>query len=142
MLLIPCFSIGVYGVVGIVSGDNLVAGLFGTVWGYLAVTGVYELLRRRFSWSRGSGHSDWHLLAGTIAVSSGLVVSGALHETMPILALVPALSATRQANDGHAKKHRKWIHVTVLAAGFGVGTWLYMDGVIGQVMMQKIDTLP
>jgi hypothetical protein len=75
-------------------------------------------------------------------VSFGLVISGAIHETMPVLAIVPALSATKQANDGHERNHFLWLHAGVLATGIGVGIWFYVDGVIGQVMMQKIVALP
>lgn len=108
----------------------------------MAVVGSYELVRRKFDWSRGSEHSDWHLLAGTLAVSIGLVISAAIHETMPMLAIVPALSATKQANDGHEKKHRFWIHVAALTAGIGVGIWFYRDGFIGLALMQWIVELP
>ena len=77
-----------------------------------------------------------------MTVSFGLVVSGAIHETMPILAIVPALSAMKQANDGHENKHRSWLHAAVLTAGLGVGIWFYMDGIIGHEMLQKIVALP
>jgi hypothetical protein len=142
LLGIPCFFIGVYGIAGVVTGGKLAAGFLGVVWSYLAVAGAYELNRRKFNWSRGSRHSDWHLFAGTAAVSFGLVVSGAIHETMPILAIVPALSAMKQANDGHENKHRSWFHAAALTAGLGVGFWFYKDGIIGQVMMEKIVALP
>ncbi len=142
LLGIPCFFIGVYGIAGVVTGGKLVAGFLGGVWSYLAVAGAYELNRRKFNRSRGSRDSDRHLLAGTLAVSFGLVISGAIHETMPVLAIVPALSAMKQANDGHEKKHRSWVHAAVLTAGLGIGIWFYVDGVIGQVMMQKIVALP
>ena len=142
LLGIPCFFIGIYGVVGVLTGGKLVAGFLGTVWSYLAVAGSYELNRRKFNWTRGSRHSDQHLFAGTLAVSFGLIISGAIHETMPVLAIVPALSAMKQANDGHEKKHWSRIHAVVLAAGLGVGIWLYVDGIIGQTLMQRIVELP
>ena len=142
LLGIPCFFIGVYGVVGVVTGGQLVAGLLGALWSYLAVVGAYELIRRKFNWSRGSSHSDQHLFAGTLAVSFGFVISGAIHETMPILAIVPGLSAMKQASDGHEMKHMSWVHAAVLTAGLGTGIWFYLDGVIGQVIMQKIVALP
>ncbi len=142
LLGVPIVFIGVYGIAGVVTGGKIVAGLLGAAWSYLAVVGAYELNRRKFDWSRGRRHSDRHLFAGTLAVSLGLVISGAIHETMPVLAIVPALSATKQANDGHERKHFLWIHAGVLAGGLGVGIWFYMDGVIGQVMMQKIVALP
>ena len=142
LLGIPCFFIGVYGVAGVVSGGQLVAGLLGALWSYLAVVGAYELIRRKFNWSRGGRHSDQHLFAGTLAVSFGLVISGAIHETMPVLAIVPALSAMKQASDGHNNKHMSWVHAAVLTAGIGTAIWFYLDGVIGQVMMQKIVSLP
>ena len=142
LLGVPIIFIGVYGVVGVVTGGKLVAGLLGVAWSYLAVAGAYELNRRKFNWSRGRRHSDWHLFAGTLAVSFGLVISGAIDETMPLLAIVPALSAIKQANSGHEKKYRSWVHVAVLAAGLGVGIWFYVDGIIGKVIMEKIVALP
>jgi len=142
LLGVPIIFIGVYGIAGVVTGGKLVAGLLGIAWSYLAVVGAYELNRRKFNWSRGRRHSDRHLFAGTLAVSLGLVISGAIHETMPLLGMVPALSAMKQANDGHKKKYRSWIHAAVLAAGLGIGVWFYVDGVIGLVLMQKIVALP
>jgi hypothetical protein len=142
LLGVPIIFIGVYGVVGVLTGGKLVAGLLGVAWSYLAVVGAYELNRRKFNWSRGRRHSDWHLFAGTLAVSFGFIVSGAIHETMPLLAIVPALSAIKQANNGHEKRHRSWVHAAVLAAGLGVGIWFYVDGIIGKVIMEKIVALP
>ena len=142
LLGFPIIFIGVYGVVGVVTGGKLVAGLLGIAWSYLAVAGAYELNRRKFNWSRGRRHRDRHLFAGALAVSFGLMVSGAIHETMPLLAIVPALSAMKQANNGHEKRHRSWVHAAVLTAGLGVGIWFYVDGFIGQVIMQKIVALP
>ena len=142
LLGVPCIFIGIYGVVGVLSGGKLVAGFLGVMWSYLAVVGAYELNRRKFNWSRGSKHSDQHLIAGTLAASLGLIISGAIHETMPVLAIVPALSAMKQANDGHKKKHRAKIHAFVLAAGLGVGAWFYVDGVIGQTLVNLVVELP
>ncbi len=142
LLGVPIIFIGIYGVVGVVTGGKLVAGLLGVAWSYLAVAGAYELNRRKFNWSRGRRHSDWHLFAGTLAVSFGLVISGAIDETMPLLAIVPALSAIKQSNNGHEKKYRSWVHAAVLAAGLGVGIWFYVDGIIGKVIMEKIVALP
>lgn len=139
---VPCFFIGVYGVAGVVTGEQLVAGFFGAIWSYMAVVGAYELNRRRFNWSRGSNHSDQHLLAGTIAVAIGLAISGAIHETMPVLAMIPALAAMKQASDGHDTKTLSWIHGGLLAAGLGVGIWFYRDGIIGQTLLQIVVELP
>jgi hypothetical protein len=134
--------IGLFGLVGVISGAKLVAGLLGASWGYLAAVGAYELNRRKFDWERGSKYSDLNLLAGTLAVSTGLVISGALHETMPVLAIVPALSAIVQANDGHSDKYRALIHVAVLFAGMGVGIWFYNNGIIGSVLLDRLAALP
>jgi len=123
-------------------GEKLIAGSLGAVWGYLAVVGAYELNRRKFHWIRGSMHGDWHLLAGTLAVSVSLVISGAMNETMPALAIVPALSAIRQANDGHDKKYLSLIHAAILAAGIGIGIWFYLNGVVGKVLLEIVDALP
>ena len=82
------------------------------------------------------------MLAGTIAVSTGLALSGALHETMPLLAIVPALSAIKQANDGHVGKYWSLIHAAVLLTGASVGVWLYMNGVIGKVWLDQIAAMP
>ena len=142
LLGVPCFFIGIYGVVGVITGGKLVAGFLGVMWSYLVVVGAYELNRRKFNWTRGSEHSDMHLFAGTLAVSFGLAISGAIDETMPILAIVPALSAIKQANDGHEKKHWARIHAGVLAAGLGAGAWIYNDGVIGQTLIHTIVELP
>ena len=142
LLGIPSFFIALFGAVGVLTGGKLVAGILGAAWGYLAVAGAYELNRRKFDWARGSQYSDRHLLAGTLAVSTGLVISGAMHQTMPALAIVSALSAVIQANDGHDKKYRSLIHATVLAAGLGVAIWFYTDGVIGKVLLEKVEALP
>ena len=104
----------------------------------MVIVGAYELLRRRYDWARGRRHSDRHLLAGTIAVSIGIMISGALHETMPMLAIVPALSAIKQASDGHEKKHLSLIHLAITVAGLSIGIWFYLDGVIGGVLLERI----
>ena len=103
LLGIPSVFMGLFAVVQVITGDKLIAGSLGVLWAYLSTTGAYELNRRKFDWDRGRQYSDRHLLAGTIAVSTGLAISGAMHETMPGLAVVPALSAILQANDGHEK---------------------------------------
>ena len=114
----------------------------GAVWAYLAVAGMYELNRRKFGWARGKGYSDLHLLGGTLAVATGLILSGALHETMPALAIVPALSALKQANDGHDNNVLFIVHLAVLLIGAGIGIWFYRDGVIGTVLLERIAELP
>lgn len=142
LLGIPCFFIGIYGAAGVLTGQKIVGGSFGAMWGYFAVAGMYELNRRKFDWSRGKRFSDLHLLAGTIAVASGLIISGALHESMPVLALIPALSALKQANDGHRSNAPFILHLAVLIAGIGIGVWLYEDGIIGGVLLDRIAELP
>lgn len=142
LLGIPSLIIGIYGAVGVITGDKLIAGFFGATWGCLAVTGSYELVRRKFGWQKGSQHSDRHLLCGTIAVSAGLVISGAMHETMPALAIVPALSAVIQANDGHQRKHRFFIHAAILATGMSVAIWIYSNGILGKIWLERISTWP
>lgn len=142
LLGIPSFFIALFGAVGVLTGGKLVAGILGAAWGYLAVAGAYELNRRKFDWARGSQYSDRHLLAGTLAVSTGLIISGAMHQTMPALAIVSALSAVIQANDGHEKKYLSLLHATVLAAGLGVAVWFYTDSVIGKVLLERLEALP
>ena len=142
LLGIPCFFIGAYGAVGVISGGKLVGGALGAFWGYLVVIGAYELNRRKFNWDKGRNHSDQHLLAGTVAVSTGLVVAGAINETMPALAIVPALSAVVQANDGHERKHLFWVHAAILTTGIAIGIWFYSNGDIGNVLLQRIQELP
>lgn len=142
LLGIPSFFIGLYGAVGVITGSKLITGSFGAIWGYLAVTGAYELNRRKFDWERGRRFSDRHLMCGTIAVSIGLVISGAMHETMPALALVPAVSAVIQANDGHKRKHRFYIHATILATGIAIATWIYSNGIMGKIWLERIETWP
>ncbi len=142
LLGIWCIPIGIYGIVGVITGKKLVAGLLGALWSYMAVVGTYELIRRKFNRERGRKYRDQHLLAGTIAVAAGLMISGAVHETMPALAIVPALAAIKQANDGHGQKYRAWIHIAVLMVGIGVGGWFYTDGVIGDVILQRIAAMP
>ncbi len=141
LLGIPCFFIGVYGAFGVLSGGKLVGGALGAFWGYLVVMGAYELNRRKFNWDKGRKHADQHLLAGTVAVSFGMIVAGAMNETMPALAIVPALSATIQANDGHERKHLFWVHAGTLATGVSLGIWFYTNGTIGQVILQRIGEL-
>ncbi len=142
LLGIPSLFMGLFAAVQVITGDKLIAGSLGVLWAYLSVTGSYELNRRKFDWDRGRQYSDRHLLAGTIAVSAGLAISGAMHETMPGLALVPALSAVIQANDGHDKKYRFFIHATILAIGISIAIWFYINGVIGKVWLESVDTWP
>ena len=142
LLGLPCFFIGLYGAAGVVSGGKLAAGTLGSIWAYMVVVGAYELNRRKFDWVKGRKYGDQHLFAGTAAVSIGLIVSGAIHESMPMLAIVPALSATVQANDGHETKFRSWIHAATLATGIVIGIWFYRNGVIGDVLLQRIVALP
>ncbi len=134
--------IGLFGVIGVITGEKLVAGFLGAMWAYMATTGAYELNRRKFGWSRGSRYSDRHLLAGTLAASVSLVISGALNETMPVLAIVPALSAVMQANDGHRNKYMALLHATILVAGVGIGTWFYTDGIVGSVLLDTVAAMP
>jgi len=139
---IPGFFIALYGFVGIVTGGKLVGGALGALWGYLAVAGAYELNRRKFDWERGKKYSDQHLMAGSAAVAFGLMISGALHETMPALAIIPALSAILQANDGHEKKYFSIIHAATLIVGIGVGILFYTGSGFGQVLIQRVESLP
>ena len=134
--------IGLFGFFGVITGAKLVAGCLGAVWAYLAVVGAYELNRRRFAWLRGRIYSDWHLLAGALAVSTGLIFGGAMNETMPALAIVPALSAVIQANDGHDNRILALMHVAILVAGISVGLWFYIDGDIGKVLIDRVTALP
>jgi hypothetical protein len=142
LLGIPSLFIGLFGAIGVITGEKLVAGTFGAVWAYLATVGAYELNRRKFAWARGRKYSDRHLLAGTLAASTSLVISGAMNETMPALVIVPALSAIMQANVGHEKKYLALIHVAILFAGIGVGTWFYADGIIGKVLLETVAAMP
>jgi hypothetical protein len=142
LLGIPSAFIGLFGVVGVISGDKIFAGALGTLWSYLAVAGAYELNRRKFDWDRGRQYSDHHLLAGTIAVSAGLAISGAMHETMPGLAVLPALSAIVQANDGHEKKYFSIVHIAVLVVGVSIAVWFYSNGVIGKVWLESVENWP
>lgn len=114
----------------------------GVVWSLLAVSGAYELNRRKFNWSRGSGHSDRNLLAGTLAVSSAFMIGGALQETAAALAIVPALSAVMQASDGHKNKTLTLIHAALLVAGIAVGIWFYVDENIGPYWIERIIAMP
>lgn len=142
LLGIPSLFIGLFGAIGVITGEKLVAGSLGAMWAYLAAVGAYELNRRKFGWARGSRYSDRHLLAGTLAAAASLVISGAMNETMPMLVIVPALSATMQANDGHEKKTLALIHATLLIAGIGVGGWFYTDGVIGKGLLESVAAMP
>ena len=142
LLGIPSLFIGLFGAIGVITGEKLVAGFLGTMWAYMATTGAYELNRRKFAWSRGSKYSDRHLLAGTMAASVSLVISGAMNETMPVLAIVPALSAVMQANDGHQNRYLGLIHAAILVAGVGIGTWFYTDGSIGSVLLDTVAAMP
>jgi hypothetical protein len=134
--------IGIFGFFGVITGEKLVAGTFGALWGYLAAVGAYELNRRRFNWLRGTKYRDWHLMAGTVAASTGLTISGALIETMPALVIVPALSAVMQANDGHDKKYLAFVHAAILIAGMSGGIWFYTDGIMGEVLIDRFSALP
>jgi len=134
--------IGLFGAIGVITGEKLVAGSLGAMWAYLAAVGAYELNRRKFGWARGSRYSDRHLLAGTLAAAASLVISGAMNETMPALVIVPTLSAIMQANDGHEKKTLALIHATLLIAGIGVGGWFYTDGIIGKGLLESVAAMP
>jgi len=134
--------IGVFGAFGLLSGSKLVAGALGSAWGFMAAIGAYELNRRKFDWARGRKHRDRNLLVGTVAVSMGLMMSGAMHETMPFLALVPGLSAVMQANDRRQSKIPMLVHGAILSAGLGIGIWFYIDGVIGGVLLANIEAMP
>jgi hypothetical protein len=142
LLGFPSLFIGIFGAVGVITGEKLVAGSLGAVWGYLAVVGAYELNRRKFAWMRGRTYSDLHLLAGTLAVSTGLVISGIVHETMPALALVCALSAIKQANDGHDKKFLAPIHIVILCAGIAGGIWFFNNSTVGKALLLQATYLP
>jgi len=142
LLGIPSLFIGIFGAIGVITGEKLVAGTFGAVWAYLATVGAYELNRRKFAWARGRKYSDRHLLAGTLAASMSLVISGAMNESMPALVIVPALSAIMQANDGHQRKYPALIHATVLFAGAGVGIWFYANGIIGKLLLDAVAAMP
>jgi hypothetical protein len=142
LLGIPSLFIGLFGAIGVITGEKLVAGTFGAVWAYLATVGAYELNRRKFAWARGRKYSDRHLLAGTLAASTSLVISGAMNETMPALVIVPALSAIMQANVGHEKKYLALIHAAVLVAGIGAGFWFYANGMIGKVLLETVAAMP
>lgn len=142
LLGIPSLFIGLFAAIQVITGDKLIAGSLGTLWGYLSAAGAYELNRRKFDWERGRQYSDRHLLAGTVAVSAGIAISGAMHETMPGLAMVPALSAILQANDGHEKRYLALIHIAVLVIGLSIAIWFYANGVIGKVWLERVDTWP
>ena len=142
LLGVPSVFIGLFGFVGLITGQKLIAGALGAVWGYMAAAGSWELNRRKFNLDKGREHADKHLLAGTVAVASGLAVSGAMHETMPLLAIVPAISAIRQADDGHDDRRRSLIHTGVLIAGLGVGAWFFIDGIIGKSLIEWLAALP
>ncbi len=142
LLGIPCVIMGLFAAVGFVTGDTLIAGALGSLWGYAAFLGAYELNRRKFDWERGRQHSDRNLLAGTCAVSVGLAISGAMHETMPILAIFPGLSATLQANDGHVRKFRLVIHAAILSTGLVMAIWFYTNGIIGRVWLDSVEAWP
>jgi hypothetical protein len=116
--------------------------MIATIWSYLAVVGTFELLRRKFDWARGKKYCDRHLLSGTLAVSIGMMISGAFHETMPMLAIVPALSAIKQASDGHETKRLSFVHLAITVAGLSIGIWFYIDGVIGGVLLERIGIPP
>lgn len=142
LLGVPSLFIGLFSLSGVLTGEKIVAGFLGAVWSYLAVVGAYELNRRKFDWERGRRFSDQHLLAGTLAASTGLILSGALNESMPALAIIPALSAIKQANDGHDNKYRSMIHAAILITGLGIGMWFFTNGVIGKVLLDRVVELP
>lgn len=142
LLGIPSLLIGLFAATGVISGEKMVAGSLGTLWAYLAVVGAYELNRRKFNWSRGTQYSDRHLLAGTVAAAAALAISGAMHESMPALVIVPAVSAIMQASDAHENKFRSLLHAAVLLAGGGIGIWLYNAGAIGKTLLERLEALP
>jgi hypothetical protein len=142
LLAIPSLFIGLFGFAGVVTGQKLIAGGLGAAWGYMAVVGTYELNRRKFNWERGSKYRDLHLLAGSLAVCIGLAVGGAVHETMPAVAVVPALSAIKQANDGHDGKILSVVHAILLLAGIGAAMWLYPNKDTGLVILERIAAMP
>jgi len=70
------------------------------------------------------------------------MISGGLNETMPALVIVPAVSAIMQANDGHDSKYLALLHAAILVAGISIGIWLYADGIIGEVLIERFAALP
>jgi hypothetical protein len=81
-------------------------------------------------------------LGGTFAVATGLVIGGALHETMPALAIVSALSAIKQANHGHRKHYLAWVHVAILGSGIYGAIWFYRAGNFGKILLERMASLP
>lgn len=142
LLGIPGVFMGIFGAFGFLTGEKFIAGGLGALWGYMVVVGAYELNRRKFDWPRGRAQKDWHLLAGTLAVSTGLVVSGAMQESAAALAIVSALSAIKQANDGHDTKRLALIHVSILIAGIAGGIWFYGNHVFGKDLLDRVAALP
>ena len=69
-------------------------------------------------------------------------MSGAMHETMPFLALIPGLSAVIQANDERNSKIPMLVHGAILGAGLLIGIWFYVDGIIGGVLLANIEAMP
>ncbi|MGH8195855.1 MAG: hypothetical protein ACREQ8_15875 [Woeseiaceae bacterium] len=142
LLAIPSLFIGLFGAAGVITGQKLVAGGLGAAWGYMAVVGAYELNRCKFNWKRGSKYRDQHLLAGSLAVCIGLAIGGAVHETMPAVAVVPAISAIKQANDGHEWKVLSVVHAMLLLAGIGAAMWLYSKNDTGIAILERIAAMP
>lgn len=142
LLAIPGFFIGLHGFYGLISLDKIVAGGLGAAWGYGCVMGTYELIRRKNDMDRWRQYADLNLLAGTMAVSLGMIVSGAIRETMPGLALLPALSAIIQANDGYETKHRAWIHAGIIVFGIALGYYIYRNPWFATWLALTMDSLP
>jgi xanthine/uracil permease len=142
LLGIPALFMGLFGAINAITGEKIIAGALGALWGYMAVSGAYELNRRKFDWKRGRRQRDQHLLAGTLAVALGLVISGTMHELMPAMAIICVLSAIKQANDGHDHKYLSYLHTAILIPGVVAWAWLYGNNEFGKAILDRIETLP
>jgi hypothetical protein len=61
---------------------------------------------------------------------------------MPALAIVPALSAIKQASDRREWKVLSLVHAMLLLAGIGAAMWLYSENDTGIVMLERIAAMP
>jgi hypothetical protein len=61
---------------------------------------------------------------------------------MPAVAIVPAISAIKQANDGHKGKFLSVIHAILLLGGIGAAMWIYPDKDAGLAILERIAAMP
>ncbi len=138
----PSSFIGIYGVITIVSGGSLLAGITSALWGYAVVIGAYELMRCKFDWDRGRKRQNFHLGVGLIAVAIAMVASAALENILFVFAVFPGRVGVNYANERYEKNYVAAIYATLLLLCFSIAVWLYSNEYQARQLAAWIEALP